>query len=66
MLTTDLEETPSAVERAIEFGIDVSLLIANLRLTPTERIQRAQRFLESVIALQAEARVWRERQEQKA
>jgi hypothetical protein len=58
----DTAPPPSAVERAIAFGIDITLLIENLRLTPTERVQRAQQMLEAVIALQAEARAWRERQ----
>lgn len=51
----------SAVERAIEFGIDVTLLIENLRLTPTERVMRAQQALNSVIAFQAEVKRSRER-----
>ena len=66
---TDHAETPvdssqpaSAVERAIAFGVDITLLIENLRLTPTERVQRAQHMLDSVVALQAEAKLWRERQ----
>jgi hypothetical protein len=54
--------SPSAVERAIAFGVDITLLIENLRLTPTERVQRAQQMLDSVVALQAEAKTWRERQ----
>ena len=53
--------SPSAVERAIAFGVDITLLIENLRLTPTERVQRAQQMLDSVVALQAEAKAWRER-----
>ncbi len=52
----------SAVERAIAFGIDVTLLIENLRLTPTERVLRGQAMLESVVALQAEVKAWRSRQ----
>ncbi len=51
----------SAVERAIEFGIDVTLLIENLRLTPTERVIRAQQALNSVISFQAEVKKSRER-----
>ena len=51
----------SAVERAIEFGIDVTLLIENLRLTPTERVMRAQQALNSVLAFQAEVKRSRER-----
>ncbi len=40
----------SAVERAIAFGVDVTLLIENLRLTPTERVQRAQQRLNAIVA----------------
>lgn len=36
----------STVEEAREYGIDISLLIANLRLTPTERIQKLQDWLD--------------------
>ncbi len=62
------EDSPSlsAVERAIAFGIDVTLLIENLRLTPTERVLRGQAMLDSVVALQAEVKAWRSRQEQSA
>jgi len=56
----------SAVERAIAFGVDVTLLIENLRLTPTERVERAQQMLDSVAALQAEVKAWRERQARSA
>lgn len=54
----------SAVERAIAFGVDITLLVKNLRLTPTERIQQAQQVLDSVTALKAEVRAWRKRQAQ--
>lgn len=40
----------SAVERAIALGVDISLLIENLRLTPTERVQRAQQRLNAIAA----------------
>jgi len=54
----------SAVARATAFGIDITLLIENLRLTPTERVQRLQQMLDSVVALQAEVKTRRERQAQ--
>ncbi len=46
------EDSPSlsAVERAIAFGIDVTLLIENLRLTPTERVKRGQQRLDDIVA----------------
>ena len=34
-------------------GVDVSQLVENLRLTPTERIEKLQRLLEAVEALRA-------------
>ncbi len=60
--STDNLQRESAVAHAIAFGIDLTLLLENLRLTPTERVQRAQQMLDSVVALQAEARAWRARQ----
>jgi hypothetical protein len=46
---------PTAVERARAFGIDVTLLLENLRLTPEQRLEKAQRGLGSMAALRAEA-----------
>ncbi len=53
----------SAVERATAFGVDITLLIENLRLTPTERLRRGEKFLKSVVAFRQE--VERARQAQK-
>ncbi len=39
------EETSSALQQAIDFGIDVSLLAANLRLSPQQRVEQHQRNL---------------------
>jgi hypothetical protein len=47
----------SAWQRAIDYGIDVSLLSDNLRLTPDERLQQLvamQRLLDAVQAERAE------------
>jgi hypothetical protein len=63
-LSSDASAGLPAVERAIAFGVDITLLIENLRLTPTERVRRAQQMLDSVVALQAEVKAWRERQAQ--
>ncbi len=38
----------SAIKRAEEYGIDITLLIENLRRPPTERLQRHQAMLEFV------------------
>ena len=46
----------TAVRRAVEFGIDLTLLIENLKYTPTERVRRSQRSLESVVAVQEQAK----------
>ena len=40
------EERPSALQRAVEEGIDISLLYERLSWSPTERIERHQRALE--------------------
>ncbi len=36
---------PDAIQRAIEYGVDISLLIENLMLTPTQRIQKMERTI---------------------
>jgi hypothetical protein len=59
----DLADTP-ALRRAVEFGVDLTLLVENLRHSPTERVRRAQRSLDSVLALQAEVAAWRRRNPQ--
>ncbi|MBL8955890.1 MAG: hypothetical protein JNK82_34265 [Myxococcaceae bacterium] len=38
-------------DRAVEMGIDVSLLLENLALTPTQRIQQLEALLAEVDAL---------------
>ncbi|MBI5347974.1 MAG: hypothetical protein HZB77_01450, partial [Chloroflexi bacterium] len=44
----------SAVERAIEFGVDVTLLIENLRYSPTERLRRGEKIMKSMVAFKRE------------
>ena len=39
-------EESDAIQRAIEYGVDISLLKENLRRTPAERIERLERVLE--------------------
>lgn len=46
----------SAAERAAEFGIDLTLTLENLRLTPEERIRKLDDFIESVAELKASVR----------
>ncbi|MHB8877626.1 MAG: hypothetical protein ACYC8T_28375 [Myxococcaceae bacterium] len=40
-------------DAAIDYGIDVSLLEENLRLTPSERIEQLQRMIDLHFAQQA-------------
>jgi len=49
------------VQRALDFGVDVTLLLESLKYSPTERVRRAQRSLESALAFAAEAAASRER-----
>ena len=50
----------SAASRAAEFGIDLTLTIGNLKLTPEERIQRLDKFIEGVSELRESTRkIWR-------
>lgn len=41
-----------AVREAMEYGIDISMLRANLALSPTERLRRHQIALDTVEMLQ--------------
>jgi hypothetical protein len=38
----------SAAERAVEFGIDLTLTLENLRLTPEERIRKLDNRLDAI------------------
>ena len=42
----------SAAARAVEFGIDLTLTLENLRLTPEERIRQLDNFILAVEELQ--------------
>ena len=55
-----IPRTP-AVQRALEFGVDVTLLLENLKYSPTDRVRRAQRSLDSVLAFAAAAAASRAR-----
>ena len=52
--SADNLQSDSAVARAIAFGVDITLLIENLRYSPTERLRRGEEFLKSVIAFKEE------------
>jgi len=44
------------IERAIWYGIDLTLLRENLRRTPTERLENHRRALQAMRAIQKAAR----------
>ncbi|HSE33370.1 MAG TPA: hypothetical protein VLA93_17495 [Pyrinomonadaceae bacterium] len=46
----------SAAARAVEFGIDLTLTLENLRLTPEERIRQLQDSIAGIAELRATAR----------
>ncbi|MGI8544592.1 MAG: hypothetical protein ACR2MD_14115 [Aridibacter sp.] len=50
----------SKIAAAKEFGIDLTLLIKNLRLTPQERIENLQKSMRSINKFSSEAKTWRE------
>jgi hypothetical protein len=45
-------ELPDAVREAVEYGVDISLLRANLALSPAERMRRHQIALDRMRRLQ--------------
>jgi len=47
----------SAAARAAEFGIDLTLTLENLRLTPEERVRKLDDFIEGVAKLKASMRI---------
>ena len=58
------EESPSAIERAIAYGIDISLLEARLRLTPTERVRLGEAFSRFAWEVREQGRLAREQKTQ--
>jgi hypothetical protein len=47
----------SAAARAAQFGIDLTLTLRNLRLTPEERIRKLDSFIEDVAQLKSSTRL---------
>jgi hypothetical protein len=47
----------SAAARAVEFGIDLTLTLENLRLTPEERIRKLDDHIAGITKLKATARI---------
>jgi len=58
----DPDPVGPAVQRAIDFGIDISLLVENLRVSPSERIRRAEQALKSVLVIAEAGEASRRRQ----
>ena len=54
-------EVKSTSERAIEAGIDVSLIDANLRLSVTERFRQHDVALNRMLKMRAAVKKWNER-----
>ncbi|MBI3195717.1 MAG: hypothetical protein HYZ34_14810 [Ignavibacteriae bacterium] len=55
-METEKPQSGSAIERAKEYGIDLTLNQSNLKMTPYERLQQLQsfaRFVEKVRESQA-------------
>ena len=46
----------SAAARAVEFGIDLTLTLENLRLTPEERIRKLDNHIAGITKLKATAK----------
>jgi len=49
----------SKIAAAQEFGIDLSLLIKNIRLTPQQRVDNMQKSMRSLDKFRREAEKWR-------
>ena len=47
----------SAAARATEFGIDLTLTLENLRLTPEERIRKLDQFIEAIARVRTSAHI---------
>ena len=56
---------PDAIARAIAYGIDVTLLEAALRLSPTERVRLGEAFSRFAWELREQGRLAREEQAQR-
>lgn len=56
----------SKAAAAKEFGIDLTLLIGTLRMTPTERLKSLQVSMESLEEFARQAQIWREKNHDKS
>ena len=60
------EPQTSAVQRAVAYGIDLTLRMESLRYSPTERLRRGEVFARIAWSIREQGRLRRERQEQEA
>ena len=60
------DEAKAAIQRAIDYGIDISLLEASLKLTPTERVRKGEAFARFAWEVREQGRLHREKQAQHA
>lgn len=58
------DERQAAIDRARAYGIDISLLEAALRLTPTERVRRGEAFARFAWDVREQGRLAREKKRQ--
>ena len=54
MGTSEKTSPASAIERARAYGLDITLLIENLRYSPADRVRRGEQILKSAIAFKRE------------
>jgi hypothetical protein len=63
--TSRVKEVPLAedpIQRAIDYGIDISLLEVNLSKTPIERVEQHDARLNEVLDLQHRVAAWKSAQ----
>ena len=58
------DEAKAAIQRAIDYGIDISLLEASLKLTPTERVRKGEAFARFAWEVREQWRLHREKRGQ--
>jgi hypothetical protein len=60
-MTSEPLQSDIALQQAIAFGVDITLLIETLRLTPTERLRRGEQMLRATVAFMVETQQARQR-----
>jgi hypothetical protein len=59
--TASWERETDAVHCAAAYGVDITLLIENLRRSPTDRLRRGEKALQSAVSFREEAKRARQR-----